>query len=419
MATLLIFFSTLLYTYISYSVDEQLEEGIIKQANYLFATFDDIEEAIKEQEQVLKDTLNIEVAIGYIPLEQPFSSTMFRYKEKDKHFLELRIPHRVLLLLNTRSYLSIKMDITQPKKIQAQVYNGIIMVNILSMGIIVVYAFFLSNMLISPIRLMTKKLAQMDGTTIETLKIGKLPTEFQPLARTLNRLFLRIANFIQYKKELFIGSAHELKTPLAVMKTKNQVTLLKKNQTIEGLREAIEQNIISIDEMNKIVSSILEFGRAEGAQLEAAEQIDVIAYLRKKSQEFAMLAKAQNKTFWYDLSPATFITHLQPLLLTQILQNFVQNGLKFTPEGKNVFLKSYLSGEDLVIEVIDEGEGITENKNLFAPFVRSTQSSGAGLGLFLAQSAAQALRATISLKNRDDAQGAIATLILHPEHLTQ
>ncbi|TQV64489.1 MAG: ATP-binding protein [Sulfurovum sp.] len=64
-----------------------------------------------------------------------------------------------------------------------------------------------------------------------------------------------------------------------------------------------------------------------------------------------------------------------------------------------------------MVEIIDEGEGIDESKDLFAPFIRSQSSSGAGLGLFLAKNAAQSMGVEISLKNRKDKKGAIATIL--------
>jgi two-component system OmpR family sensor kinase len=412
MAILLVFFSTILYTYITYNVDKQSKNNIIEQANYLFATYDDVQKAIEEQRGVLHETLNIDAYIGYIPIDMPFQTKIYKYKKHNKHYIEMQLPYRVLKEEKKRSYISIRKDITDLQKIQSQIYNGFIFVNILSMGIIIIYAFFISGMLTTPIKVLNKKLSMIDETMIDTLDTSKLPKEFETLGKTLNNLLLRINNFIQYKKELFIGSAHELKTPLAVMKTKNQVTLLKKNQNIDDFREAIEQNVKSIDEMNKIVTYILEYGRAEGAQLESSQQVDVMKYLKSKAQEFSVYAKMQEVNFTYDLSPAKYIAKIQTILLTQILQNFVQNAIRFTPKDKRVLLRSYKQADNLIIEVIDEGSGIDENKDYFAPFVRSKESQGVGLGLFLAQSAASALRAKIELKNREDRKGAIARLTL-------
>ncbi|MEO1954459.1 MAG: ATP-binding protein, partial [Campylobacterales bacterium] len=112
--------------------------------------------------------------------------------------------------------------------------------------------------------------------------------------------------------------------------------------------------------------------------------------------------------------PNAFMAVLQVTLLNQIIQNFLQNALKFTPKDKKVILKSSQDDVGLLIQVIDEGCGIDEAIDLFAPFKRQGNKSGVGLGLFLAKSAADALGANISIKNRDDGiSGAVASLQLN------
>jgi two-component system OmpR family sensor kinase len=98
--------------------------------------------------------------------------------------------------------------------------------------------------------------------------------------------------------------------------------------------------------------------------------------------------------------------------LNQIIQNFVQNAIKFTPENKNILIDAKLNNKILTIEVIDDGAGVNENIDLFAPFKREGDKSGAGLGLFLAKSASDTLGAKISIKNQKDKKGTIASLTL-------
>ena len=98
--------------------------------------------------------------------------------------------------------------------------------------------------------------------------------------------------------------------------------------------------------------------------------------------------------------PSGYMAFLQVSLLSQIIQNFLQNALKFTPKDKSVTLRSSQNSYGLLIEVIDEGCGIDESSDLFAPFKREGNKPGVGLGLFLAKSAADALGAKISIKNR-------------------
>lgn len=408
MAALLIFFSIILYNYITYSVDKELQSSLIKHAKYIFATYPDVKKAVDENGEILKKTLNINARIIYLPQSHYKPMHIRKYKKEEKYFIELLFPYN----FQRQTYLSISSNVTKQKKVQQHVYKAIIFINILGMGLIILYAYFLSGMLTSPVRILAQKLSKRNENMMEPINADDLPQEFEPLAASINTLITRIQNFIKYKKELFIGAAHELKTPLAVMKTKTQVTLLKRNTTEEDLKAALKQNITSIDEMNRIVGSILEFGRAEGAQFETPKDIDIIDFLKNKANDYQILADSNGQNFSFDLQPESCIMHIQPLLLAQILQNFIQNSLKFTPKDKRVELKSYPQDNHLVIEVIDEGKGIDESKDLFAPFIRTQDSNGVGLGLFLVKSAADAMGARVELLNRSDQPGTIARLIL-------
>ncbi len=408
MAVLLLLFSAILYNYITYSTDSELRSSLMKQAKYLFATYPDVKKGIEENHKILQKTLNINAHIIYLPKSHYKSTHMRTLKKGKEHFIELLFPYN----FENQTYLNISANVTEQKRVQQHLYKAIILINLLGMGLIILYAYFLSGMLISPIRILAEKLSKRNEAMMEPIKTDDLPREFEPLSESINALILRIQSFMKYKKELFIGAAHELKTPMAVMKTKTQVTLLKRKSNEEDLREALRQNITSIDEMNKIVSSILEFGRAEGAQFETPQDIDVIDFLRRKANDYKILADANHQQFEAELQPEKYIMRIQPQLLTQILQNFIQNALKFTPNDKYVALKSYLKEGHLVIEVIDEGKGIDESKDLFAPFLRTQDSEGVGLGLFLVKSAADAMSAEVELFNRIDHQGTIARVTL-------
>ena len=80
--------------------------------------------------------------------------------------------------------------------------------------------------------------------------------------------------------------------------------------------------------------------------------------------------------------------------------------------GLRLTTKSYFKEGHLVIDVIDEGKGIDESKDLFAPFLRTQDSDGVGLGLFLVKSAADAMNAEVELFNRIDHQGTVARVTL-------
>ena len=343
------------------------------------------------------------VKVGELKGEKPY---LVMQKIKDKSITTLTTR------LDDSSYLVLEKETTLQSRIVEEIFIDIIIVNVTAILLVLFYALFLSRMLLIPIKILSHKLTNLDEKFLKEIDIKSLPDEFLPLGNSINRLISRIQTFVLYQKELFVGVAHELKTPLAVMKTKNEVTLLKPRES-EKYIEALKSNNEAINGMNAMIGSVLEIGRQEGAQFEEPVNTDVIAFLKKLGKNYEVLAKGEEKNLALDLKPEIFNLNIQTSLLTHIVQNFVQNAIKFSPKNSTITISSRLEKSKFIIEVADEGVGIDESKDLFAPFKRYGNKGGAGLGLFLAKGAAQALDAEISIKNRENTNGAVASLVLN------
>lgn len=402
--TLIIIFSSLLYFYIEKSIYDEKKEELVQYAKNISAY-----KSVFQADESMGESF-FSLNVGIINLKNSHTGMDIYETSKNNHtFLTLIYPFN----LDDKSYLKITKDITQTKHLLKKIQRYIFVINIASILLVIIYAIALSKMLIAPIQTFSNKLANMNEHLITEIDMNKLPKEFEPLGATLNHLILRIENFVKYQKELFIGTAHELKTPLAVIKLKNQVTLIKKRSPEEYI-EAIKTTNKTVDEMNIIITNILNIGRQEGAQLDRPVEVDVIAFLKQKANDFKLLAENEGKQLHMDFKPDGFMATLQISLLNQILQNFLQNAIKFTPKDKSIILRSSQDDVGLLIEVVDEGCGIDDSIDLFAPFKRQGNKSGVGLGLFLAKSAADALGAKISIRNREDGiDGTVASLQLN------
>ena len=408
MATLVLVTSFSLYIYIRYNSNTQLQETLEQQAHYLLKNYPNLEEALHTKKDLLKNTYDTKATIVNAPYIH-YQPKLFKVIKKDeKYYLQGYFPYK----FQSQDYLLLTKDITSQIELEKMVYKAVILVNIISLIVIIFYAFILSKMLIKPLKYFSNKIAKMNELKLSKIDSKTLPNEFKPLANSINQLIAKIENFIYYKKELFIGAAHELKTPLAVMKTKSQVTLLKKNKSIESLTEAIEQNIKSINDLNAIVESILAFGRAEGAQFEEAKEINIIKLLIEIVDEFEIIAIKEEKFIIKKISVKSLKLKIQPMLFRHIIQNLMQNALKFTKKRSSVEIRAFICKDNLVIRILDNGPGIPKDFDLFAPFKRSKNSSGTGLGLFLAKSAADSMAAKLSIKNRNRVSGAVANLII-------
>lgn len=401
---LIVVISVMLYHYIRVTVFQ----SVVNELNYQA-------EAYKKNPQNF-NPLNLKTftienpnkTLATIKIDEPQDKETYivtqKSKDQSKTFL--------ITKLDESSYLSLEKDTTLQAHIVEEIFIDIIIVNVSAILLVLFYALFLSRMLLIPIKILSHKLTNLDEKFLHEIDIKSLPDEFLPLGQSINRLISRIQTFVLYQKELFVGVAHELKTPLAVMKTKNEVTLLKPRES-EKYIEALKSNNEAINGMNAMISSVLEIGRQEGAQFEEPVNTDVIGFLKKLAKNYEILAKNDEKNIKLDLKPEILNLKIQTSLLTHIVQNFVQNAIKFSPKNSTIKISSKLIKNKFIVEVIDEGIGIDESKDLFAPFKRYGDKGGAGLGLFLAKGAAQALGGEVDIKNRNDRSGAVASLVLN------
>lgn len=398
---LLIIFSSALYNYLYFSVYNNIKNELQTQIQHILANninYSPNQTFYIQSSNILEDsTLQISILSEEIPNTQ-----YIEQKELKRTYFTILKPYK-----NNKT-IKITKDITKEKIFLNYLFKGIILLNFFALILILLFALAFSSILYKPIQKLSFTLQRIKENDLEILDDKELPIEFHPLVLSVNNLLERIKNYLGSQKQLFIGIAHELKTPLAVMKTKCEVTLIKereKNIYIEALKE----NIHSINEANTIIKMLLDLGRQESAQFEKSSLVDVNKILKNIANNFQILSKKEGKKFLVEIPQEETMITLKPTLLTQIVQNFLQNAFKFTPRGKSVLLKSSLENDVLKIIVIDEGCGIdSELDDIYAPFRRAGNKSGAGLGLFLAKNAANTLGGSISLQNRIDRQGSIA-----------
>ncbi|PHO10574.1 two-component sensor histidine kinase [Malaciobacter canalis] len=397
--------SFIFYGYTKATIYEELKESLVSDAQLIYK--------VSKSKDPNKTNFNIithtGISVDLVTIDNLSEISFETFKDGQDHYVELLYPFDI----KSKKFIKIVKNINSSREMLTKIFNNLLFLSLGGLILIILYAFTVSKTLLRPILQINKKLSNMNENYLTQIKKDSLPIEFHPLADSINSLTNRIETYVRFKKELFIGAAHELKTPLAVMKLKNEVTLMKPREP-EKYQDTLKLTIKQIDDMNKMIGSILDIGRAEGAQFEKATEIDLVQYMERKTNDYRMLSAQKKITITFYANVNYYNTLLQVTLLNQIIQNFVQNAIKFTPEEKTIAIRLEKSKETTTISVIDEGIGIDEKIDLFAPFKRVGNEQGAGLGLFLAKNAADAMGAKLSLENRKDGKsGCVAKLMLY------
>lgn len=250
-----------------------------------------------------------------------------------------------------------------------------------------------------PLGAMVQMLKSRQPDSLQPLTLAPLPAELEPMVASLNRLLMQVNELLARERRFLAFAAHELRTPLAVLK----IQAHNASQSPDGAdRElALQQLGSSVARATRVVEQLLTLARLEpGAAELSLETVDVSALIRTELAELTPLAlqNQQDLTFesetLHDLS-----LQADPHALAILLQNLVSNAMAHTPsEGKiQVSLEAINSQVKLCVD--DSGPGIPDelHRRVFEPFFREGPAQGAGLGLSIVARVAQLHQAQIQL----------------------
>ncbi|HHB92314.1 MAG TPA: response regulator [Thioploca sp.] len=208
----------------------------------------------------------------------------------------------------------------------------------------------------------------------------------------------------QDKNEFLSIAAHDLKNPLsAIMGYAEEIEEycgeMSKQEIIE-LSSLIKQ---ASTKMSTLITNLLDVNQIESGQIRLnLTNVDILSIVENIVKDYAKRAKEKNITIHFSYEGNNFQAYLDTNLTGQILDNIVSNAVKYSPLGKNIYIKLITDKGRIRCEVKDEGEGLSEadQKKLFGKFNRlTTKPTGKehsnGLGLFIVKKLAEAMNAEV------------------------
>ena len=215
-------------------------------------------------------------------------------------------------------------------------------------------------------------------------EVAGLTVSFNQMSQNLSRAFEQQKRFSQC-------AAHELRTPLAILKTR--MSLFRKKGLCSTTETAALLDVLEeqTDRLSALVGDLLALTNME--ELEHSERVDVFQLLKRTAESLQDLANAHQVRLVLDAVPGTVPGNAA--LLERALFNLGENAVKYNRPGGTVTIRSSIRGDTWQVEVADQGSGIPEAllEQVFEPFFRvdpsrSRQLGGAGLGLSLVRSIA-------------------------------
>lgn len=235
-----------------------------------------------------------------------------------------------------------------------------------------------------PLDRMAGLLGQRHADDLRPVDLPDAPGELRPALDAINGLFGRVAGAREREKSFTAFAAHELKTPLAGLKTQAQIALASDDPGIR--RHALEQIAGGVDRSSRLVRQLLDLAAADAnEERETTPSADPAAIVRDSVQSVESLAARRGLAI--DVQGAhDGIVACDRALATTALRNIVENGVLHSPAGGTVRIVISSLGQEIRFDIIDAGPGMTRDDLSHARerFYRGAGRDGAGSGLGLA-----------------------------------
>ena len=312
--------------------------------------------------------------------------------------------------------------VAYPKEYVAQTLNSL-----RSIYIKIAPLFFIIS-LIGGAMLSSKSLSRIDAIIKKTEEItaqnldeiipgGEYLDEYGRLVKKMNEMIQRIKKSVDYMNQFTVSAAHELKTPLTILRGEIEVAL-KSSKTPAQYIDVLKSNYEETIRLIKIVDNLFFISKSDNTLIHIdKKEIELNSFLSALVNNMKILGKDKNMNLGFDAGKE-IKAMVDPLLITQALSNLIDNAFKFGNENSTVTVCTEATNGYIEIKVSNEGEGIPEEaiNKIFDRFYRANtartrNTGGVGLGLSVVKSIATLHGGEVLVKSVPDDLTTISLLL--------
>ena len=281
-------------------------------------------------------------------------------------------------------------------------------------------AYFLIGHYTKPVQQLSAHMKEISPNTLsDSVAIEGGGEEIQELVKSFNQMTEQLDEAFAMQRRFSASAAHELRTPIAVLRTKLDVFKKKKREQRE-YDELVDTMETYIDRLSSIITDLLEF--AETSELGETENVSLDAVITTVVDDLESVAQNNMVNMQIDVQPKVqseaqnFIVKGNTNLLYRALYNLVENAIRYNNEEGSVNITLETRGQEGVIIIADTGVGIAPEQRelVFEPFYRVNKSrsrefGGAGIGLSLVKTILKRHGAFITV-SENNPQGSVFTI---------
>ena len=360
-----------------------------------------------------------------VPAEEPPAESSVRFRDDVLGEEPVRVAYVWLAGAGARASGDALVQVAETRgrrsQLTTEIIKGVILPQFVILPLAVLLVWFALLRGIRPLAELQRRIRLRESTDLSPIAEADVPEEVAPLVSAINDLLQRLDSSIAAQRHFLADAAHQLKTPLAGLRTQAELAAREIDSgrgDPASIKHSLRQIALATERAAHTVNQLLSMARAEDSGQAARHQpVDLAAVTRAVVRDFVPRAMERRIDLGYegpDAGPATRMVG-EPVLLSEMVRNLVDNALRYTPVGGTVTARVVPDpfGQVVVLQVEDSGPGIApaERKAVFRPFYRAqgTQVDGSGLGLAIVLEVAQWHDAEVTVVDARPRSGATAT----------
>jgi signal transduction histidine kinase len=251
--------------------------------------------------------------------------------------------------------------------------------------------YWLSGRALAPVKQITTDARRINATNLsDRLAVSRAHDELRELSETLNGMLGRIDKSLSQMRQFTADASHELRAPLALIRTAAEFSLLRERSR-EELVDALQKILRESRHTTNLVDSLLFLARADSRD-DGSNPTVPLNLTSLWANQAGELASGKGLSISTDLGPALVVVNGDESALGRLLLILIDNAIKYTPAGGAVDLRLAKDKERALIRIADTGIGIAASDlpHVFDRFwradkVRTRAEGGSGLGLAIAR----------------------------------
>lgn len=263
---------------------------------------------------------------------------------------------------------------------------------ILAIGLASLVAVYVSNTITKPIVQMKKEAQQLANQDYSVQFNGGSFTETKELATTLNDAKDKLGQIEEIRRDLIANVSHDIRTPLTDVRAYAEMIRDISGDNKEKRNKHLDVIIQETEYMSRLINDMSELSRMQAHKATTHfENIDLVECIYEVVQMDESLLKKANLKIQID-TPDELTIYFDKIKIDQVINNYLTNAIKYTPSGKQITIKAYVKEDEETVrlEVIDEGEGISESdlpyiwdryQKASKSFRRNMTNTGLGLSI--------------------------------------